>query len=152
MIEIEKDAAAQNNLPPRAVWPAMWRGLKQLCPACGVGALFRRYLKVHDTCPNCQEALHHHRADDAPPYITIFLVGHIVVPGILLLEQAYAPPTWVHLVIWIPLLLVLSLLILPRIKGSLVGLQWALRMHGFGPFPDPDDFNPPQPVQQTRPD
>jgi uncharacterized protein (DUF983 family) len=80
--------------------------------------------------------LHHHRADDAPPYFTIFIVGHIVVGGVLALEQALAPADWVQAVIWLPLTIVLSLLILPRVQGAHVGLQWALRMHGFGGLPD----------------
>src|SRR5262249_20657559 len=61
-----------------------------------------------------------------------FIVGHVIVGGALWLEIALAPPTWLHLAIWLPLTLVMSLLLLPRIKGSLVGLQWALRMDGFG--------------------
>lgn len=110
----------------------MLRGLKQTCPACGEGALYRAYLKVNDHCPSCGEELHHHRADDAPPYFTILIVAHIMGAGILWLEQTYAPPTWVHWAICGPLLLVLCLGLLPRIKGALIGLQWALRMHGFG--------------------
>ena len=116
----------------RAPWAAIKRGLKSTCPACGIGALYRKYLKVHDHCPTCNEALHHHRADDAPAYFTIVIVGHIVIAGLLLLEQTYAPSTFVHLAIWIPLLLALSLLLLPIVKGALISLQWAFRMHGFG--------------------
>ncbi|MBU2532264.1 MAG: DUF983 domain-containing protein, partial [Alphaproteobacteria bacterium] len=106
------------------------------CPRCGEGALYDRYLKVADNCPKCGEALHHHRADDAPPYFTIFIVGHLIVGGVLALEQAFKPSAWLHAIIWLPLVLILSLLLLPRIKGTLVGLQWALRMHGFGDNPD----------------
>ena len=141
MIEIEHDVEAETGLPKRNIWQAMRRGLGHTCPACGTGTLYSRYLKVNDTCPNCNEELHHQRADDAPPYITIFIVGHIVIPGILVLEKLYAPATWVHLLIWIPLLLVLSLTILPRVKGLFVGLQWALHMHGFNPNPEPDLFD-----------
>lgn len=94
--------------------------------------MFSRYLKVSDYCPACNEALHHHRADDAPPYFAILIVGHIILAGVLALEQAYAPAAWVHASIWVPATLVLCLWMLPRIKGTLVGLQWALEMHGFG--------------------
>ncbi len=137
MIEIEKTGTpaapdASADAAPRNLPQAMWRGWRQTCPACGEGRLFRSYLKVNDTCPHCHEELFHHRADDAPPYFTILLVGHAIVFGVLLLEQTYAPPTWVHYVIWLPLLLAMSFWFLPRIKGALVGLQWALRMHGFG--------------------
>jgi uncharacterized protein (DUF983 family) len=133
---IETNHPADAAPPARPVLPAMLRGLAHTCPACGKGALYKSYLKVADTCPACGEELHHQRADDAPPYFTIFIVGHVIVGGILSLEQAFAPDTWVHLVIWLPLLLVMSLLLLPRIKGAVVGQQWAMRMHGFSGRPD----------------
>lgn len=136
---------------PRAVAPAMWRGFKQTCPACGKGRLYRAYLKVNDTCPACSEELHHQRADDAPPYFTILIVAHIVGAGILWLEQTYAPPTWVHWIIWLPLLLVLCLGLLPRIKGALIGLQWALKMHGFA-GPDSEATDPSAVVPHSVPE
>jgi uncharacterized protein (DUF983 family) len=117
--------------PRRKLAPAMRRGLAQRCPQCGKGALFWKYLKVNDVCPNCAEALYHHRADDAPAYFTIVIVGHLIVGGVLALHKAAAPPEWVQLAIWMPLTLVSCLWLLPRIKGALVGLQWALYMHGF---------------------
>jgi uncharacterized protein (DUF983 family) len=95
--------------------------------------MFRRYLKVADQCPSCGEALHHHRADDAPPYFTIAIVGHVVVGLLLAVEIAYRPPLWLHAAIWLPLTVILALILLPPIKGALVGLQWALLMHGFDP-------------------
>lgn len=120
----------------------MARGLKGRCPACGRGPLFTSYLKVVHTCAECGTALHHQRADDAPPYFTMLIVGHVVGGGVLTLEQTYAPSQLTHLMIWIPLTLVMSLTLLPRIKGSLVGLQWAHRMHGFGEGPDPSQPEP----------
>lgn len=72
------------STPDRSVFASMLRGAKLKCPACGTGALYRRYLKVSDACPHCGEELHHHRADDAPPYFTIVIVGHIVVSLVLL--------------------------------------------------------------------
>jgi uncharacterized protein (DUF983 family) len=128
---IEYGAAAAR--PPRDLVRAMLRGFAQRCPSCGKGGLYRRYLKTLEACPACGEPLHHHRTDDAPPYFTILIVGHFIVGGALSLEKFAAPPTWVHLSIWLPLTLVASLLLLPRVKGALVGLQWALYMHGFDP-------------------
>ena len=89
MIELEAQAA----LPARRDVLAGHgsRGVLPQCPACGHGKLFRKYLKVVDRCDACGEEMHHHRADDAPPYFTIFIVGHIIVGGILSLETAYAP-------------------------------------------------------------
>jgi uncharacterized protein (DUF983 family) len=115
----------------RRVLTSLLRGAAQKCPACGKGAMFRRYLKVVDTCPHCGEELHHHRADDAPPYFTIVIVGHIVVGLVLAVEMAYRPPLWVHAALWLPLTLILALTVLPIVKGALVALQWALLMHGF---------------------
>jgi uncharacterized protein (DUF983 family) len=126
-IEITSTTSAE-----RPVWPALLRGWRQVCPSCGEGRLYGRYLKVADTCAGCGTELHHQRADDAPPYFTMFIVAHVVVAGILLLEKRYHPETWVHLALWLPLTLGLSLWLLPRIKGAFIGQQWALRMHGFG--------------------
>ena len=121
--------------PPdaRPIFASMLRGAAHKCPACGVGAMFRRYLKVADACPHCGEELHHHRADDAPAYFTIVIVGHIVVGLVLAVEIAYRPALWVHAALWLPLTVILTLVLLPSVKGALVGLQWALRMHGFDP-------------------
>lgn len=130
-IEIRDDRAAP-TLAPRSVQQAMLRGAAMHCPACGKGNIYRSYLSVVETCPSCREELHHQRADDAPPYFTMFIVGHIIVAAVMFVEKAYAPELWVHGLIWTPLILLLSLLLLPRIKGALIGLQWALRMHGFG--------------------
>lgn len=121
--------------PARSVWQALRRGSACRCPACGEGALFSSYLKVVPTCARCGEELHHHRADDAPPYLTIFIVGHLLVPLMLWLEVAYQPDYWIHIALWLPLTLVLCLALLPVLKGAVVGYQWALRMHGF----DEDD-------------
>jgi uncharacterized protein (DUF983 family) len=132
MIEIEGSPTPALVEEHRSVAQAMGRGARFRCPNCGKGKLYSRYLKVVHTCNVCGTDLYHQRADDAPPYFTIMIVGHIVVGGVLALEMAYHPPTWVHLLIWLPLLLILSLTLLPVVKGALVGLQWALRMHGFG--------------------
>lgn len=124
---------------PRNVWQAMARGLARRCPACGQGALYGKYLKVRHDCDQCGTELHHHRADDAPPYFTMMIVGHVVIGGVLGIERAYAPSLWVHMVLWLPLTVVLSLWLLPMVKGALIGLQWALRMHGFGAGRDPSE-------------
>jgi len=103
--------------------------------------MFRAYLKVRDVCEVCGENLSHQRSDDAAPYMTIFVVGHLIVGGILIGEEYFDPvPNWFNFTVWPLLTLVLSLLILPRMKGALVGLQWALKMHGFGD----KDANKPQ--------
>lgn len=128
--------------PARDVQRSILRGARQKCPACGDGALFRAYLKVNDTCPNCGEELHHHRADDAPPYFTMLITGHVVVGLMLTAAMYYDWPNWVHGILWPSMVLVMSLWLLPRIKGALIGAQWALRMHGFSGRPDEVDIAP----------
>jgi uncharacterized protein (DUF983 family) len=122
----------------RDVGLSMWRGFLGRCPHCGKGRMFRAYLKVADACPACGEDLHHHQADDAPPYFTMTIVGHVIVGAVLAVEVAYQPAIWVHLAIWLPLTLILSLWLLPRVKGAIVGMQWATRMHGFDLHHAPD--------------
>ncbi len=115
----------------------MGRGFAQKCPSCGQGRLYKSYTVVSEECSLCGQELHHHMADDAPPYITIMIVGHIVVPLLLATERIYAPALWVHFVVWLPSTLGMTLLLLPRVKGSVIGLQWALGMHGFSGPPQP---------------
>jgi uncharacterized protein (DUF983 family) len=117
----------------REIWPAVWNGMKCRCPRCGKGKLFRAFLKVADTCPNCGEELHHHRADDAPAYIAIVIVGHILVGIMMHMEMEYHVNPAVYLYTLVPLAVILPLAMLPSIKGALVGLQWAMQMHGFNP-------------------
>src|ERR1700732_3766955 len=120
----------------RNVWTALKRGLGRRCPRCGEGKLFRAFLKVDDHCSVCGLDFTPHRADDLPAYLVIVIVGHIVVPTILWVETDYSPPVPLQLAIYLPLTLVLSLVLLPPVKGAVVAIQWALRMHGF------DEQNP----------
>lgn len=115
----------------RSWWPAMLRGFSRHCPSCGTGKLYHAFLKIRTHCPDCNEALHHHRADDAPPYFTIFIIGHILLPAILVVEKLWRPDMWVHLSLWFPLTIIMSIWLLPRLKGAVLALQWALCMHGF---------------------
>jgi uncharacterized protein (DUF983 family) len=124
----------------RNVGRAIWNGMKLRCPHCGKGHLFRSYLKVADKCEVCGEELFHHRADDMPPYIAILIVGHLIIGLMLELELHASIEPWVYLVTLVPAALILPLIMLPSIKGAIVGLQWANRMHGFDPahrHPDP---------------
>ena len=116
----------------RPIWPAIRRGLACRCPSCGETRLFDGYLKVQDHCENCGEVLHHHRADDGPAYLTILLVGHILGFAIHFIWVAFRPEPWVMATTLSVAAVVLSLWLLPRMKGMVVAIQWARRMHGFG--------------------
>lgn len=116
---------------------AMLRGTRGRCPACGEGKLFQGYLKVADHCPSCGEAMHHQRADDGPAYLTILLVSHLGAPILLASFIAWRPSAMTMIMTFGLGAIVLSLLLLPRIKGAMIGLQWARRMHGFGDAAEP---------------
>lgn len=124
----------------RPVWRAIGNGIRCRCPNCGEGKLYRAYLKVADTCSNCGEQLHWHKADDMPPYIAIFIVGHLLIGLILHLETSTRIDPFWYLATMVPAALILPLIMLPSIKGAVVGLQWAKYMHGFDPtHRDPAD-------------
>ncbi len=131
--------------PARDMLAALLRGFRGRCPNCGQGHLFRAFLKVADHCPVCGTALHHQRADDAPPYFVILIVGHIVVPLALTVETAFAPPYWLHAVLWGPLTIGLALGLLQPVKGAIVAWQWAHYMHGFDPDHEDHDAQPDTP-------
>ena len=120
----------------RDVWTSLKRGFRGRCPRCGEGKLFRAFLKVDNNCSVCGLDFTPHRADDLPAYLVIVIVGHIVVPMALLIETNYSPPVALQLAIYLPFTLVASLALLQPVKGAVVGIQWALRMHGF------DEQNP----------
>ena len=115
----------------RSLSSALYHGGAGKCPACGRGNLFDGYLKVREKCDSCQTELQNHRADDAPPYFTIFIVGHIIIPLLIAVETVWRQPYWMHLVIWLPATVILSLIVLRITKGMTIGLQWANEMHGF---------------------
>ena len=115
----------------RDVWTALKRGLRGRCPRCGEGKLFRAFLKVDDHCKVCSLDFTPHRADDLPAYLVIVIVGHLVVPTALWIETDYSPPVWLQLAVYLPFVLFASLALLQPVKGAVVGMQWALRMHGF---------------------
>ena len=119
-------------LPERPVGQAIWRGVLCRCPHCGKGKMFTGYLKVANECNACGEELKHHRADDLPPYVAITIVGHIIIFLMLHMDMSYTISPITYVLSMIPLAIILPLIMLPSIKGAIVGLQWSLRMYGFG--------------------
>lgn len=120
----------------RPVAESMKRGFLCHCPNCGKGKIFRAFLKVADSCNVCSEEFSHHRADDLPAYLVIAIVGHITVAGTMGSERLTSWSPWEILALWVPLTIIMALALLNPIKGAVVGLQWALRMHGFGGHKD----------------
>jgi uncharacterized protein (DUF983 family) len=95
--------------------------------------------------------MHHHRADDFPAYLVVVIVGHITLGGFMAAEILIELATWQHLAIWVPLTIVLALALLQPVKGAIVGLQWALYMHGFGGEEDVVESHPELLERRTTP-
>lgn len=130
----DTEAALHDDLPEddRPLGRALRHGWSKRCPACGAGPLLRGYLKVRDSCPVCGEALHHQRADDGPAYLTIMVVGHLLAPALLFAFARWQPEPMTMVAVFSVGTVALSLFLLPRMKGVMVAVQWAKRMHGFG--------------------
>jgi uncharacterized protein (DUF983 family) len=110
----------------RSVWSAFKRGFLGRCPQCGEGALFRAYLKVVPQCLACALDLSPYRADDGPAYFTILIVGHIFIAPMLFSGFMLTwPMEWV-LAVFLSGIVALSLMLLPRVKGAFVAVQWAV--------------------------
>ncbi len=120
-----------SDAAPRETRPAILRGWRRKCPKCGTGPLLSGYLQVRGHCPVCQEDLSHQRADDGPAYLTILLVGHLMAPMLHIVFVRFRPEPLVLVTIFAVGCVALSLYLLPRIKGAIVGYQWAKRLHGF---------------------
>lgn len=118
------------NFQQRSIWAGLQRGLSGRCPHCGQGRLFSSYLKVASACGACGHDTGVYRADDGPAYFTILIVGHLVIAPLLFLEFVRTWPVGWVLAIVIPMIVALSLFLLPRIKGAFVGVQWAVGDRG----------------------
>ncbi|WP_424811219.1 DUF983 domain-containing protein [Roseococcus sp. YIM B11640] len=123
-----RSPASPYVIPPLKT--ALWRGVRNRCPICGEGKVFKGFLRVVDECENCHAPLGKLRADDAPPYFTIFIVGHLLVPPVFWVERHFEPPMWLHMVVWLPLFAVATTLLLRPIKGATVGLMCRLGFNG----------------------
>jgi len=99
-------------------------GLAGRCPACGRGKLFSGYLTLAPRCNVCGLDYSFAEAGDGPAVFVILITGFIVVGAALFVEMAYAPPYWLHALIWGPLAILLPLLLLRSFKGVLIALQY----------------------------
>ncbi len=107
---------------------AIGRGFRGRCPQCGTGKLFYRYLKASPRCQICDHDLDAYPSDDGPAYFTILIVGQLVIAPLLLFPFIWKSPIWVIVPATLIPLAVLTLVLLPRIKGAVIGLHYALRV------------------------
>jgi uncharacterized protein (DUF983 family) len=111
---------------------ALRRGLVARCPACGQGKLFAGWLRVTPVCSQCTAPLGEIRADDAPPYFTVFIVAHVVIGAQIALEHYAMLSVATEMMIFLPGTLALTLVLIRPVKGATVGLMLRL---GFGKEP-----------------
>ena len=123
--------SARSARATRPLGQAMKRGLLSRCPNCGDGKLFRSFLRPVANCSVCDEDYTAQRADDLPAYLTVLIVGHVVIALFMMVENMGGLSLWGHLAIWGPVTILMSLALLQPMKGATIGLQWALYMHGF---------------------
>jgi uncharacterized protein (DUF983 family) len=109
-----------------ALAPSVFRGVKGRCPACGQGRLFWKYLKVNGRCEVCDQDLARYPADDGPAYLTILLMGHLIVAPMLFFPIVWRSNPLYSLPIILTALAVATLALLPRVKGGWVGMMYAL--------------------------
>lgn len=111
-----------------SVLSGLARGVKHRCPNCGQGHLYRRYLKVEPVCEACGHELGSYPADDGPAYFTILIVGHLVVAPLLFFPWIWRASPWLVAPLTLIPLAALTLLLLPRVKGAVIGALWAIRL------------------------
>ena len=108
----------------KPLWASISRGLRGRCPRCGKGSLFRGFLTLRPRCESCGLDLSFADAGDGPAVFVILLGGFLVVFAALITEVLYRPPFWLHAVLWLPLILLVTLVPLRVIKGLLIDLQY----------------------------
>ncbi len=101
----------------------MKRGFKKKCPQCGLSPIFINYVKTYSKCSNCGIKLSDYKSDDGPAYITIFIIGHLMIPIILLVEKHFSPALVIQMIVWPILTIITCLWLLPRVKGAFIGIQ-----------------------------
>ncbi len=102
-------------------------GLRLRCPHCGVGKLYKGYLKLDDACGNCDQDFSHADTADGPAVFVMLIAGIVILFSALFVEVNYRPPYWVHILAWLPLTILLPLLLLPFVKSILFAFQFRLK-------------------------
>jgi uncharacterized protein (DUF983 family) len=110
------------NTSPTAL--PIGRGLRGRCPACGEGHLFQGFLNLRPACEKCGQDFAFADAGDGPAVFVILIGGAIVVGAALATEIVFQPPYWLHAMLWLPLILLVTLAPLRLIKGVLIALQF----------------------------
>lgn len=128
---------------PATLSAAIWRGTKCECPRCGKTRLFGKFLKPVAHCPSCHQDWTLHQADDFPPYISIFVTGHLIAPALIWIGSLDTVSLLAQVAIAMVLASVVMMALLQPAKGATIALQWWLGMHGFKPAGRDEVLAPP---------
>ena len=99
-------------------------GVRCCCPRCGRGRLFTGFLTLAPACESCGLDYGFADAGDGPAVFVILIAGFLVVGAAVIVEFVWRPPYWVHALLWVPMILVVTLGLLRPLKGLLVALQF----------------------------
>jgi uncharacterized protein (DUF983 family) len=117
-----------SSTPAPSFLTGLKRGILHRCPNCGDGRLYMRYLKVDPECEVCGHHLAEYPADDGPAYFTILIIGHLFVAPLLLFPFIWKAPVGIVLPLTVLPLAALTLVLLPRVKGAVIGALWAIKL------------------------
>ena len=121
-----------DSLAARDWKKAVLAGMADCCPSCGQAHLFARGLRTVPACPVCGQDWSAQRADDFPAYLVILILGHVLVPIVVMVNMAWDLPLWPQMIGWCVAAAAIAVLMIRPAKGAVIGAQWALRMGGFG--------------------
>jgi uncharacterized protein (DUF983 family) len=130
-IDIQSDHAVSITAPsetlrsPPNLWAGLRRGIARKCPACGKGQLFQGYIAVIPTCSVCANDNEQYPSDDFAPYVTIFLVLHLMIPILFTADRTWDMSIGFEMTLALPLFAIATLLLLPVAKGAVIGFAWA---------------------------
>lgn len=114
----------------RPLMLSLWRGMRRRCPRCGQPGLMIRYLQPTPACADCGESFSGIRTDDFAPWLSILVIGHLLIPAVISVERLWELPLWLHLLVFGLIGAEMVLSVLPRAKGAALGLMWALGLRG----------------------
>ena len=127
MTERQNNTHGDEPVVDQAIWPPVdpvRAGLGGRCPRCGEGRLFSGFLTVGRGCHNCGLDYGFADAGDGPAVFVMLIVGFLVVGLALWFDQRFSPPVWVHILLWLPFTVIVSLVLLRKLKGIMIALQY----------------------------
>lgn len=119
------------NTPTHSPASVAYITFKGLCPACGMGKLFQSLLKMHNTCPHCGLNLAEREVGDGPAFLAILIIGALTAIGATVADIRYEIPLWLHAVIWIPCVMIGSIVTLRWLKAWMLAVQYQYRKDDF---------------------